>query len=744
MRETCPLPVLALVLTAKGSARPPSHPSPTEIAAAYRRADAVSRESAARAFGLRLDPTWIDDGRAFWYRREGSDGTAEFVRVDARTGAKTALFDAPRLAAALAKETGRSVDPGRLPFRTLRFVGGAIRFQTGEGGWELDAKGYGLKKTDAEGRPAGRRGAAVSDEAVRSSKTPVVSPDGRWTARIVGTDVLLKPKDGPETPLTTDGSSAAAYVRLRWAVDSKRLIAIRVHPGDHKQVYLVQNAPPDGGPAVMTHRGYDRPGDRVDTFDVVTFDPATKAAFTGAEPIDYGGLPDLRPTKDGTRLTYEKMDRGYGRWRILSLDPATDRTATLVDDHPATFVDSTAQITRYLEGSDEIVYSSERDGWHHLYLADGKGGATPITKGPWVVRGVTRVDEAKRQIVFSASGMDPAEDPYLVHYYRIGFDGTGLIALTPGKGNHVASFSPDGETLVDSRSTVLDPPVHELRSATTGVLIAPLEKADVSALLKTGWRPPRPFVAKGRDGATDIYGIVYHPSNFDPRKRYPVVEDIYAGPQDSFVRKSFSATDYDQSVAELGFVVVKIDGMGTRNRSKAFHDVCYKNLADAGFPDRILWMRALAKRDPSVDLDRVGIFGTSAGGQNAGGAVLFHPEFYKVAVASCGCHDNRLDKIWWNEQWMGPMGPQYAACSNIDHAAQLKGDLLLMVGELDTNVPPESTYRFAAALQAAGKEFELVVIPNSDHTAGGPYGERKRRDFLVRHLLGVEPPNPNR
>ena len=717
-----------------------AHSQTVDVAAAYHRADTVNRDAAARVAMLRLEPNWIDAG-AFWYRKDELGGSSAYVRVDARTGAKTPLFDAPRLAAALAKETGKAVDPLRLSLRGLRFVDGAIRFETGAGGWELDAKTYGLKKV--ERRAEGVR-APWTQDLWAAEGDPLASPDGRWKARIEGTNVLLSSSDGKESPLTVDGTSLDYYARLRWTADSKRLIAVRVHPGDRKKVVLVQNAPPVWGPAQLRTRVYDRPGDAVDTFDIVTFDPETRKAYTGAERVDYGELPRLRPTKDGAHLTYEKMDRGYGRWRVLSLDPMTDATTTLVDDHPATFVDSTAQFTEFLKGSDEIVYTSEQDGWHHLYLADGKGGLRRITKGEWVVRGVSRVDEARRQIVFSASGMNPGEDPYFVHYYRIDFDGSHLVALTPEKGTHAAVLSPDGSTMVDSYSTVQEPPVHELRSAIDGRLIAPLEKAEIGELLKTGWKPATPFVAKGRDGKTDICGIVYKPRDFDPAKRYPVVEDIYAGPQDSFVRKSFSATDYDQSIAELGFVVVKIDGMGTRNRSKAFHDVCYRNLADAGFPDRILWMRALAKKEPAIDLDRVGIFGTSAGGQNAGGAVLFHPEFYKVAVASCGCHDNRLDKIWWNEQWMGPLGPHYAASSNIENASRLKGDLLLMVGELDTNVPPESTFRFAAALQAAGKEFELVVIPNSDHTAGGPYGERKRRDFLVRHLLGVEPPNPNR
>ncbi|CAN5546078.1 S9 family peptidase [soil metagenome] len=732
----------SLVVVANGS--PDSqlyHPTTAEVAANYARADTISRDTRAKAAMLTLDANWFDGGKSFWYRKDDLEGKGEFIQVESSTGKKSPLFDATRLAAAIQKETGKPVDPTKLPFRTVRFVDNALRFDLQTTSYELDPATYTLKKVDRPARPP--REAPWSQDLWSPSGSPVPSPDKAWTARIKDQNIELTGPDGTPIALTTDGTEKAYYARLRWTADSKRLIAVKVHPGDRNKVYLIQNSPPIWGPAQLKTRVYDRPGDVVDTFDIVTLDPATKGAYPVAERIDYGDLPTLHPSKDGIHYTYEKMDRGYGRWRVLSLDPITGTTTTVIDDDPATFVDVTALIDQNLEKTDEIVYSSEKDGWHHIYLADGKGGSTQITKGQWVVRGITKIDEDKRQIIFSASGMDPSEDPYFTHYYRINFDGTNLVHLTPEKGNHTAQLSPDGQQLVDTYSTVQNPPVFALRNATTGAAIAPLEKANVTELMKSGWKPATPFVAKSRDGQTDIYGIYYKPSNFDPSKKYPVVEDIYAGPQDSFVRKSFSASDYDQSIAELGFIVVKIDGMGTRNRSKAFHDVCYKNLADAGFPDRILWMKALAKKESSMDLDHVGIFGTSAGGQNAGGAVLFHPEFYKVAVASCGCHDNRLDKIWWNEQWMGLMGPHYAACSNIENAAKLKGNLLLMVGELDTNVPPESTYRYAAALQAAGKEFDLVVIPNSDHTAGGPYGERKRRDFFVRHLLGVNPPNPN-
>ena len=393
-----------------------------------------------------------------------------------------------------------------------------------------------------------------------------------------------------------------------------------------------------------------------------------------------------------------------------------------------------------------MVYASERDGWRHLYLIDGETGTlkNQITRGAWVVRGVDRVDEDARQIWFAASGRNPGQDPYLIHHYRVDLDGTGLTALTEGDGTHDLQFSPDRRFYLDTYSRADLPPVHELRRASDGALVCPMETAALSALTARGWRAPEVFQAKGRDGVTDIWGLVFRPSHLDPAQKYPVIENIYAGPTDSFTRKAFAIQDAMQSLAELGFVVVQCDGMGTRNRSKAFHDVCWHNLKDAGLPDRIAWITALAAKHPQVDAGRVGIYGTSAGGQSSTGALLFHPEFYHVAVSSCGCHDNRIDKMWWNEQWMGyPVGPWYAGNSNITHAASLRGKLLLIVGELDTNVPPESTLRLTDALMKAGKDFDFVVITGSDHTGGGPYGERRRRDYFVRHLLGAEPPDRN-
>jgi dipeptidyl aminopeptidase/acylaminoacyl peptidase len=396
----------------------------------------------------------------------------------------------------------------------------------------------------------------------------------------------------------------------------------------------------------------------------------------------------------------------------------------------------------WLQKTDELIYVSERDGWRHLYLVDAKDGkiTNQITRGEWVVRGIEFVDEEKRQLWFRASGKNAEQDPYFVQYYRVNFDGTDLVALTEGNGNHTVQYSPDRKYLIDTYSQVDVAPVHVLRRAADCAQVCQFEAADITELQASGWKPPEAFVAKGRDGKTDIWGIVCRPRDFDPTNKYPVLESVYAGPQSSYVPKSFSGRDPFSSLTTLGFVVVQADGMGTANRSKAFHDVCWKNLKDAGFPDRILWHKALAAKYPWYDLTRLGIYGVSAGGQSAAGALLFYPEFYKAAVAACGCHDNRMDKASWNEQWMGyPVGPQYAECSNIEHASQLRGKLLLIVGEMDHNVPPESTLRFVDALIKAGKEFDLLVVPGADHGMGGPYGQQKMTNFFLRNLRGKDP-----
>ena len=578
-----------------------------------------------------------------------------------------------------------------------------------------------------------------------------VSPDGKWRAFVRDNNLFVRAGDGEqEKQITQDGAATNSYQMPQWSPDSQTLVAFRVEPGEDKQVHLIESSPQNGGRANLRSRGYPLPGDKFTAYELHLFHAGDwKPAKPEVERIDFG-RPRLRWNRDGRRFTFEKIDRGHQRFRVFEVDSQTAAVRTLLDEKTDTFIwsqhNETGALTTYLQQTAEIIYVSERDGWKHLYLVDAEQGkiANQITQGHWIVRGVERIDEAKRQIWFRASGMFPGQDPYLIHFCRVNFDGSGLVALTAGNGSHAVRYSPDGQHLIGTYSRVDLAPVHELRRVADGSLVCDLETADISELASRGFETPEVFVAKGRDGVTDIWGIICRPPNFDAGKMYPVIEAIYAGPQDSFVPKSFSGTRQFANMTDLGFVVAKIDGMGTANRSKAFHDVCWKNLKDAGFPDRILWHQAVAAKYSWYDISRVGIYGGSVGGQNSTGAVLFHPEFYKVAVSSCGCHDNRMDKASWNEQWMGfPVGPQYAESSNIDNAHRLRGKLLLIVGELDTNVPPESTLRLSDALIKAGKDFDLLVIPGAGHGDGGRYGERRRQDFFLRHLQGVEPPDRN-
>ncbi|MGV3720940.1 MAG: prolyl oligopeptidase family serine peptidase, partial [Actinomycetota bacterium] len=573
------------------------------------------------------------------------------------------------------------------------------------------------------------------------------SPDGKWTAFRKEHNLWVREAaTGKETALTTDGTAERFLDGpLRWSPDSRRLVAFRTVPAQEHKVHIVESSPRDQLQPKLLTLDYLKPGDRVRVSKPCLFDPARGAELPVADTLfpNPWSITDLRWQPDSKRFTFLYNQRGHQALRIVAVDAETGAAQPIVDEQSKTFIDYAGKhFTRHLDETRELIWMSERDGWDHLYLYDAQTGRVKnqITRGEWVVRGVDRVDPEKRQIWFRAGGIYPEQDPYYVHFCRINFDGSGLVRLTAGDGNHTIDYSPDGLHLIDSYSRVDLPAVTELRRVADGSLVTELERGDASALTAAGWRAPERFVARGRDGATDIYGVIFRPTNLDPAKKYPVIEDIYAGPQSSFVPKSFQLVSSQQALAELGFIVVKIDGMGTSNRSKAFHDVCWKNLGDAGFPDRILWMQAAARKYPYLDLERVGVFGGSAGGQNALRALLAHPQFYKAAVSGCGCHDNRMDKIWWNELWMGwPVGPHYDEQSNVTQAHKLQGKLLLIVGELDTNVDPASTMQVVDRLVKADKDFDLLVVPGAGHGMGGAYGNRRMQDFFVRHLLGGEP-----
>jgi dipeptidyl aminopeptidase/acylaminoacyl peptidase len=715
---------------------------------------------------------WIGRTHRLWYRRSVKGGH-DFILVDADTRAKQPAFDHQRLADALGSATGKHYTPLELPFNTFDFVDEerAIQFAAEQSGWRCTLADYKCRKaTEAEIQQAGggrggrggggRGGAPVAARGEAPTEQVRVSPDGKREALIWNYNVAVRPIGARDrdTVLSTDGSEGNAYQfsSIVWSPDSSKIAVYRVRPGYRREVHYVDSSPRDQLQPKHFVNVYAKPGDVLDLPQPVIFDVAAKKELA----IDNTLFPNpydllrLQWRKNGRAVTFEYNQRGHQVYRVIEVDAATGDARAVISEEPKTFfnyrqtngglTDSGKKFRQDVDDGREVVWMSERDGWNHLYLYDGTTGRVKnqITKGKWVVRHVVKVDDAARQIIFSAGGAVAGQDPYFAQYYRINFDGSGMTPLTTGNGNHAVAFSDDMTFYVDSYSRVDAPPIVELRRTTDASLVETLERGDISDLQSSGWRPPEVFVAKGRDGTTDIWGLIYRPSNFDASKKYPVIENIYAGPQGSFVPKSFAAYNPMQAIAELGFVVVQMDGMGTSNRSKAFHDVAWKNLGDAGFPDRILWHRAAAAKYPWYDISRgVGVYGTSAGGQSALGALLFHGDFYKVAVSASGCHDNRMDKIWWNEQWMGwPIGPEYAASSNVDNAYKLTGDLLLIFGELDTNVDPSSTLQVVNQLIKHEKNFDLLEIPGSNHTSGGPYGDHKRWDFFIQHLLGVTPP----
>ncbi len=732
----------------------------------YERAATVRQRLAGLTFGVAEAPTWIGDSHRFWYRKSVPGGH-EFVLVDAKQVRRGPAFDHGRLATALSQATGGEYTATTLPFRTFEFVDdeGAIEFDADRSRWRCDLATYGCTRVgDATLGPRPQNWQQRRDrEGWRRDERGrlyVSSPDGRWEAFIQNNNVAVRGRDSQGyTMLSWDGSEGDAYQAesIRWSPDARRLVAYRRKPGYQRYVRYVLSSPEDRVQPRDTAIFYRKPGDVLDVHRPVLFDVEEQTAIE----VDNALFPDPYQIseavwrEDGRAFTFEYNERGHQVYRIIEVDAKTGRARAVVSEEVPTFfayrpangsqTDTGKRFRFDINDGREVIWMSERDGWNHLYLYDGTRGRVKnqITKGEWVVRAVDSVDVAKRQIWFRASGYYADQDPYFVHYFRVDFDGKGLVAFTEANGNHRVYWSPDREYYVDMYSRVDMPTVMELRRTSDRKLIATLEKGDMSAQLATGWRPPEVFVSKGRDGKTDIWGIIVRPTNFDPSRKYPVIEQVYAGPQGSFVPKDWNPVPSTQALAELGFIVVQIDGMGTNNRSKAFHDVAWKNLADAGFPDRILWHQAVAEKYPWYDISRVGIYGGSAGGQNALGALLFHGDFYKAAIATNGCHDNRMDKIWWNEHWMGKIGPHYEASSNVVHAHKLQGKLMLILGEFDTNVDPSSTLQVVNALIKAGKRFDFVYQPGGGHGLYGEYYTNLRYDFFVEHLLGVTPPDRN-
>lgn len=671
----------------------------------YQRADTILRlENHVYSSGVR--PVWLRDSHYFWYQNREKTGTVYYL-VDAETGKKRKAPD---------KETLSS------------FLKGKDRALAEE----LTQK----QQTERAWKPEDKRPRTVA------------SPDSLWEAYIQDNNVFVRKRTEPDSvvALTMDGTKGEYYSdRLMWSPDSRKLATVKVRDAQVRRIPLLESHPGTQVQPVLQWRDYAKPGDVLPVSLPVLFDWSTRKQI----PLDtdlYTRQYELYLTgwrADSRAFTFEFNQRGHQRYIVGEVNALDGKITHLVDERSSTFIYYYQCYRHDLKDGEEMLWLSERDGWRHLYLFGNDGQVKrQLTKGEWVVRNVDFVDEANGVIYFNASGFNAGEDPYHLHYCRINMDGTGFKDLTPEPANHQVTASADRRYLVDAYSRADMPYVSVLRKAADGSVVTELERCDISELEGTGWQMPEVFHAKGRDGKTDIWGKILRPSHFDASKSYPVVEMIYAGPHDSHVEKYFRATDHLCSrLVELGFIVVKIDGMGTYNRSKAFHDVCWKNLKDAGFPDRIAWIKAAAKQYPYMDINRVGIYGWSAGGQNAMAALLFHNDFYKVAVSLCGCHDNRMDKIWWNEQWMGyPIDESYSASSNVDNAWRLKGKLLLINGELDDNVDPASTLQVVSELMKANKNFDQLYLPGKSHSLGGAFEMHKIHDFFVKNLLGQEVP----
>jgi dipeptidyl aminopeptidase/acylaminoacyl peptidase len=758
----------------------PAAPRANVTLADYTRALGLQAKYTGQSLNVADPAVWLPSGK-FWYRKTVKGGRS-FVLVDPAGPTQKPAFDHQRLAVALSTALARPFTAVTLPFTTFTLSADeqSLTFTDANTAWTCSLSAYSCAKSTSPPAPAGPgRGQGAGAGGVgagggqgrggRAGGPPGSSTEGAFIASIKDNNVCVRPAafaaDACEV-LTRRGTADKPYTLngLLWSPDSKKIFASRlVKNGDRRMVRYVDSSPADQVQPKTFERFYAKPGDALDETERVLVDAAGKREILVENtlfPTPYE-VTRIQWRRDSRAVTFEYNQLGHHLYRVIEVAGDTGIARTLIDEPTDTFIHY-ARVTgelstggrtyRYdLDDGREIIWMSERDGRAHLYLIDGATGRikNQITKGNWMVRGVVGVDEAARQVTIMTAGVSPKQDPYFVQYYRVNLDGTGMTPLTSADGYHSAVFSPDNKYFVDTWSRVDLAPVSVLRRVSDGQQVLELERGDLTPLAATGWRAPEAFVAKGRDQTTDIYGIIIRPTRFDPARKYPVIENIYAGPHGSFVPKTFSEYYGMQALADLGFVVVQIDGMGTANRSKAFHDVSSKNLKDAGFPDRILWHKAAAKKHPWYDVSRVGIYGGSAGGQNALGGMLFHPEFYKVAVAFAGCHDNRMDKIWWNEQWMSwPIGPQYADSSNVVHAGKLQGKLLLVVGELDTNVDPSSTMQVVNALIKANKYFDLLVMPGEDHPAGrrgpsAPYGDKKLWDFFVSNLLGSSTPDWN-
>ncbi|MGC4036192.1 MAG: DPP IV N-terminal domain-containing protein [Chitinophagaceae bacterium] len=716
-------------------------------------------------------PHWISADK-FWYRILTPQGS-EFITVDATSHKRSAAFDQQKLAIALSSATGRNYAAAMLPFQTINYSddGNTIIFSANNQRWNYNLKNNtlvavtGAASTENEHNETGRRGKPIE----------VVSPDGNKAAFIKEYNLWVKDvKTGQETQLTTDGEKNFGYATdnagwagsdaaiVRWSPDSKKIATFKQ---DQRKVGDMYLATTNVGHPVLKSWKYPLPGDKeipmiyrciinVDQPKVIMLNvaPDPHRASLSDDISSSGTFDDVDWSEDGSELAFLSTSRDHKQEKMRVANAVTGEVREVFDETVTTQYESgQGGINwRYLPKSKEFIWYSERDDWGHLYLYDAATGKlkNQITKGNWVVLKVMKVDEKNRLVYFLANGQQ-LENPYFTQFYKIGFDGKGLTLLTPEAGTHTISFSPSEKYFIDSYSKPDVPTVTVLRSI-DGKLVTDLEKTDIARLKATGWKPPMPITLKAHDGKTDIYGLMFTPTHLDPNRKYPVVDYIYPGPQGGSVGGwSFSAARGDhQSLAELGFIVVLIEGTSNPDRNKSFHDMYYPNMSENTLPDQVAGIRQLAAKYSYMDTTKIGIWGHSGGGFATAAALFRYPDFFKVGISESGNHDNRNYEDDWGERYIGFLTKDangkdnYEAQANQTYAKNLKGKLLLAHGLMDNNVPPYNTTLVIEALTKANKDYDLIVFPNAAHGYGSysPYMMRRRWDYFVKNLLGKEPP----
>jgi len=714
-----------------------------------------------------VNPNWID-GESFWYRNLTPAGS-EFILVNPTKGTRNAAFDQQRLANAITAAIHQKQDASHLHFQTLSFSSDRqfIFFQADGRFWKCDLKNYVLTP--------GVLTAGKANNKITNNES--FSPDGKKAAFLRDNNLWIRDTTtDKETQLTTDGIKDFGYATdnagwkhsekpiLRWSPDSKKIATFKQDQRNVSDMYLVTT---NVGKPVLKSWKYPLPGDAViatiqrviiatdePKVVVIQMQPDSHRATLSDDISSAGnGLDDVSWNEDASSLAFVSTSRDHKQEKLRITDAATGTVRDVFEETVATQYESgQGSINwRYLSKSNEIIWYSERDNWGHLYLYDALTGKVKnqITKGNWVVTKLLKVDEKKRLLYFLADGREPG-NPYFSHLYKVGFDGKHLTLLTPEYGNHQVTLSPSSNYFVDSYSQRNVPPVIVLRNM-EGKLISTLEKTDITRLKASGWKPPTPIMVRAHDGQTNLYGLMYTPTNLDTTKKYPIINRIYPGPQGGSVGSwSFSASKGDdQSLAELGFIVVEIEGSSNPLRSKSYHDMNYGNIADNTLPDQVSGMQQLASSHSYIDINRAGIWGHSGGGFATAAAMFRYPDFFKVGISESGNHDNRNYEDDWGERYIGlltklPDGTSnYKAQANQNYAKNLKGKLMLAHGLMDDNVPPYNTLLVIEALEKANKDYDLVVFPNSAHGYGNysNYMTRRRWDYFVRYLLGAEPPH---